>query len=293
MQIFTTKATKGLVKRPNNLVNFSHYQWSPHLYLTQVHQLRLSSSKSHFHQASSLYLRLFRMLEEVIFDQEPAAISPLLEASTLFLTQLQQITLRGLDLNPNQVRSFQAKILQLEVQCLSPSSLKDLAVEQLSSLLGKCQGVVKAETEIQYIAFILDRFMKPDHDKQVATEEVFDGQIFFYQGHRYILPLEAVNRILMLKPDSFFSPCQAELYYRDHLSPLPLPVIDPNGRSLNASDRKKISLAIEVQRNNQLYLLPIEKLGAQLKDVSAVINRRAILHHQDIYFRVKFIVAKN
>lgn len=266
-------------------IDFTHFHWSPHLYLSELHRLRIRADKVQLSTLSKLLCQLFRMLEEVIFSDDQSSIDQLLATSSAYLQQLQPYLLEKRELSAAQFKSFEAKILHLEVTHLSDSGIKDLAVEQLSSLLSKCRGVVQAESEIQYLAFILDRFLKP----QVAnTEATDDFQLIIYNSFHYLVPLRSIRKIIALEPRYFTSPTAQSLFYMHaHQA---LKVIDANGLLLSKKPLQKLALMLEQQDGSEVLMI-LDQLGIQLHNVAIRLDRRTVLHDDEIYFKAKTTVA--
>lgn len=264
-------------------IDFSHYHWSPPLYLSQLHQLRLNLHKKQFKRASELVLQLFRLIEEEIFERNDSQNSSLLESTSAFLSHLLSLLKRQSgDLTPDQQANLITRLKHLEVNIVTFDSIKEMAISNLSSLMGKCQGVVDVMNEAQMLAFIIDRFLRPNSLPEQNLDYSFDGQTFFVHQHLYATPLSTIEKILILESDKFHRPLGKECFYL-FLDTL-IPVRDVEARPM-AEAKQKCGLVLNV--DSKRWLLPIDELSDIVRNLSAHKKRRTVMNGEQLLFKIR------
>lgn len=281
MQSLAIRPSQALTAK-KTFSDFSHFEWSPQLYLSELHRFRLQIYRQQWQQSSQLLNKLFRLLEEVIFDESSSSLKLLLQSSTHFISTIQSYhTNHSHDLHSSFLRRMETQLSLLEVNASNDEMIKDLAVCQLSALMSKCQGKVEVQNEIETIAFILDRFLKA-RPQEESLDINFDAQIFSRNSFPYIMPLSAVIKIIPLEAKYWHRPLNGDFYYAWEQQLIPLRDVDGKRQGFSLSP-----WGILIEEDGQAWIILADQLGTIGRKIQGKKGQRTAIHQEKLYFHVR------
>ncbi len=128
------------------------------------------------------------------------------------------------DISLSQLKQQLTKLNYLTINSMSRSLMRESAIKELSRILDSNAKGIEVRTEVETLAFILDRLCQPanlNRDKEVHIETI-EALLFSLSGVKWAIPMSSVIKLYSATTEQTTILPNDEILYRADNSILPI-----------------------------------------------------------------------